>query len=192
MCVLRCAGSLHSRQSGTPEGGCVGGATWHFDISSSNLASSIIYLNCFSNAWGFASPCCSRPITMKVLWFVQSVYLHNCFWNLNAHTSSGLQVDPSAYPAPGLSSGLSGADSCSSVWAPILDLNGLHFLLLWGYMWREVLSSRETDSKRVSQFVSIRQLVSVYVSLYCTVVTSIGSIILGFFQFTFQFNSFFF
>lgn len=138
---------------GLLRGCCVGGATWHLDTNRSNLASSIICLNCFSNAWGFASPCYSHPIAMKVLWFAESVYLHNSFWNLNAHTSSGLQLDLSAYLAPWLSSGLSGEDSCGSLWAPILDLNGLHFLLLWCCLWREMLSSHETDSKLVSQFV---------------------------------------
>lgn len=36
------------------------------------------------------------------------------------------------------------------------------------------------------------QLVFVYVPRYCIVVTLIGSIILGFFQFTLQFSSLFF
>lgn len=50
--MVRVAGSLHSRQSGSPEGSCVGGAIWHFRSSSTNLASRLAYLNCIPAAWG--------------------------------------------------------------------------------------------------------------------------------------------
>lgn len=50
--MLRVAGSLRSRQSGSPEGSCAGGATWHFSTSSNNLAGRLAYLDCISTAWG--------------------------------------------------------------------------------------------------------------------------------------------
>lgn len=50
--MVRVAGSLHSRQSKSPEGSCVGGAIWHFRSSSTNLASRLAYLNCIPASWG--------------------------------------------------------------------------------------------------------------------------------------------
>lgn len=63
--MLGVAGSLRSRQCGSPEGNCVGGATWHFAISSTNLASRLAYLNCISTAWGFTFACCILPSKSK-------------------------------------------------------------------------------------------------------------------------------
>lgn len=50
--MLRVAGSLHSRQSGSPAGSCAVGATWHFATSSTNPTSRLAYFNCISTAWG--------------------------------------------------------------------------------------------------------------------------------------------
>lgn len=70
MCVLRVAGSLRRLQSGSPEGSCFGGSTWHFTNSSTNLSSSLAYLNCNSNAWVFASAYHIHPIVNKLEYFM--------------------------------------------------------------------------------------------------------------------------
>lgn len=109
--MLRVAGSLHSRQSGSPEGRCAGGATWHFTTSSTNLASRLAYLNCISTAWGFAFACYIHPkVRNKLEYFMYYLSVVVC-GEVNAHIVSKAHT---SYPASTISLSVKHLTPCLS------------------------------------------------------------------------------